>query len=259
MLILIIPTLPIFHGHCVDEIEGVHGEIPEILSPYSANPVERVRLLRKENAKTVHLEFWDSNFWMPENVQLIRCMREAVDIPFELWMRSLPPSTSVIEPVFEAGVNRIFLPTGVSDEVLFEYITAFTARKIVLTTEMDFPFEEKLPLYRTKKLERIAVEISSRDQLDGTEIDWERLAQIAELAKQNRMRITIMHGIKGYPDLRELQTISPVIDSLVLCQALCKNRFPCQLIWREVEEDSAREGRATSNLWVNPLEGKPHV
>lgn len=265
MMVLIIPTLPIFHGKCSSQIAPAHctpggiGMDEMQATIYSSNPIERARLFRKENAKTIHLEFWDSKPWNTENLELIKEMRAAVDIPLGIWIKSLPSTPDELEPIFEAGANRVFLPISTSEEVLFEYLARFTCRKVVPTLDLTAPFEELLPLFRSKKVERIGIEVSSRDQLENEPINWERLAEVAEIAKANRIRITIMHGIKGYPDLRELQSISPVIDSLVLCRALNKNRFPCQLIWREIEENCAVEGNANANLWVNPLEGKPHL
>lgn len=258
-MVLIIPTISIVHGVCGAQIAGLAHEVHHADGEiYSHDPIDRARLLRKENCKMIHLQFPESDPCTSECRAIIRRMREAVDVPFQIALAELPYSPRDLEPIMTCGVARVLLPIGTSESIVFQYATAFP-RKIVPTVDTRLNFEEMLPLYRAQKIERIALEISSRDVLELGVIDWERLRKIAEIAAENRIRITALHGVRGYPDLRTLQDLSPSLDSLVLCRALNENRFPCQLIWREVEAEYALESSPVANLWSNPLGDTPHI
>lgn len=258
-MVLIIPTISIVHGVCGGQIASLAHEVHHADGEiYSHDPVDRARLLRKENCKMIHLNFPESDPWSPECRTIISRMRAAVDVPFEIGLSELPGSLRELEPLMGCGVARVLLPLGTPDTTIFQFSAAYP-RKIVPTLDLRFDFAAKLPMLRENKVDRVAIEISARDILELGVIDWERLRVIAELLKQHQMRMTVLHGVRGYPDLRTLQEVSPAIDSLVLCRALNENRFPCQLIWREIEAEAALSVNPGSNLWSNPLGDKAHV
>ncbi len=95
---LIIPTIPIAHGVCGAQIaSGAHevhhaSIVGDARGIYSQSPVDRARLFRKENAKMLHLQFLDRDPWDEQSLDLIRAMREAVDIPFGIAPTDDPPS-----------------------------------------------------------------------------------------------------------------------------------------------------------------------
>lgn len=258
-MVLIIPTISIVHGVCGGQIASVAHEVHHADGEiYSHDPVDRARLLRKENSKMIHLHFPESDPWSPDCRAIISRMRAAVDVPFEIGLTELPYTPRDLEPLMGCGVARVLLPLGTPEATIFEYSTVFP-RKIVPTLDLRFDYAGRLAHYAANKIDRIAVEISARDILELGVINWERLREIADLLKEHKIRMTALHGVRGYPDLRALQDLSPVLDSLVLCRALNENRFPCQLIWREVEAEAALTSSPISNLWSNPLGDKPHV
>lgn len=258
-MVLIIPTISIVHGVCGGQIASVAHEVHHADGEiYSHDPVDRARLLRKENSKMIHLHFPESDPWSPECRAIIRSMRNAVDVPFEIGLNELPYSPQELEPLMGCGVARVLLPLGTPEAVVLEYGARFPG-KIVPTLNLRFNFADKLPEYKQNKIERVALEISSRDILELGVIDWDRLATVLEIARDTKVRVTALHGVRGYPELRRLQDLNVALDSLVLCRALNENRFPCQLIWREVEAESALSSTPRSNLWSNPLGDKPHV
>ncbi|HEY3876571.1 MAG TPA: HisA/HisF-related TIM barrel protein [Candidatus Kapabacteria bacterium] len=257
---LIIPSILIVHGVCGTQIASVAHETHHAgRDIYSQNPIDRARLFRKENAKMLHLRFLDHEAWEPRSLALIAALREAVDIPFGLSVLDDIPSESECRALFDAGIHRIFFPENVKEPLLFSAAQCFSSRKIVPMVDLDLPFETLLPKYHAAGIERIGIEISRGDMLEAGSIDWERFKAIAALALRHGIRITVLHGVRGYPDLKKLQTLSTAVDSLVLCRALNENRFPCQLIWREVEAETAFESAPTNNLWTNPLAGVPHI
>ena len=259
-MVLIIPSIPIVHGVCGAQIaipanESLHAE----RDIYSQGPIDRARLLRKENAKMVHLEFLDRSGWEPRCIELIRAMRQSVDVPIGISLSEPPRSKADCEVIFQAGAYRIFLPLETPESVYLNYCATFSSRKIIPKVELSFPFEEKLPEYRAHGIERLGVEISWNDTLETGVIDWPRLEAVSAIAASSGMRLTALHGVRGYPELKHLQDLNPALDSLILCRALNENRFPCQLIWREAETAAAIEENPSSNLWRNPLEGRPHI
>ncbi len=259
-MVLIIPSIPIVHGVCGAQIAMLAHEVRHSEQEiYSQSPIDRARLLRKENAKMLHLEFLDRAPWETICQDLIREMREAVDVPIGISLVEPPDSETECHLLFEAGVHRIFLPLGTAEAEYLQYCTQFSSRKIIPKVDLSFPFEEKLSEYRGRGIERLGVEISATDALESGAIDWTRLEYVSHLAGRAGIRLTAMHGVRGYPDLKHFQEIDPALDSLVLCRALNENRFPCQLIWREVESVAALEENPSSNLWINPLTGRPHL
>ena len=259
-MVLIIPTISISHGVCGAHIAALAHETHHAdRDIYSQYPVDRARLLRKENSKMIHLQFLDRDPWDPENLEIICQMRHAVDIPFGLSLTELPRTDAECKALFTSGVYRIFLPLGTPEEVFLSYCGTHTPRKIVPTVDLSFDFAGRLPAYHDHKIDRVAIDISPRDTLESGGIHWDRLHEISHLAKQHHIRLTAMHGVRGYPELRKFQELHGAFDSLILCRALNENRFPCQLIWREMEATAAFEETPASNLWSNPLHGRPHV
>jgi phosphoribosylformimino-5-aminoimidazole carboxamide ribotide isomerase len=263
-MLLIIPTIPVLHGACGDCISTSPNHTKEEEERiYSSDPSDRARLLRKENAKLLHLSFLDDDPWSERSSSVIDDVRAAVDIPFELSLATIPDDHRNIGHLLEHGIYRLFFPLGAEDEEIFEYAGELGARRMVPTAPIDLDFEQVLPRYRANSIERVGLEISPDDKVDTPTIDWERLEAVIQVAKENRVRITAMHGVRNYPDLRQLQDTAKanpgVLDSLVLNRALNENRFPCQMIWRELEADFATEESPSANLWTNPLAGKPHI
>lgn len=258
-MLLIIPTIPIVHGVCASQIAALTSR-DDCASQdiYSSSPVDRARLLRKENAKTLHLEFWDSEPWSVESLDVIRQMRQAVDIPFELALTSLPEDPAQLDLLLSTGIYRIFLPLEASLDSLFRCASQCSNRAIVATINLNFDLN-LLPILKDHGVSRLGVDISPVDSLESPHIDWEALQSLHDAAKSYGIRLTVLHGVRGYPDLKALQEIGVGLDSLVLCRALNENRFPCQMIWREVEAEVALQVDPLQNLWTNPLEGKPHV
>jgi phosphoribosylformimino-5-aminoimidazole carboxamide ribotide isomerase len=259
-MVLIIPSIPIVHGVCGAQIASLAHEVHHAdRDIYSQDPVDRARLFRKENAKMLHLEFLDRDPWDESSLAIIRNMRDAVDIPFGVSLIDTPNDESALALLFEVGIMRIFLPEDTPESLFLQYCHSFTSRRIIPTVDLSFDFETLLPHYHSLGIERLALDVSHGDTLESGGIDWERLSAIAAAAKTASVRLTALHGVRGYPELKRLQEIGAALDSLILCRALNENRFPCQLIWREVEAEAAFESTPARNLWSNPLEGKPHI
>ncbi|MDP4199316.1 MAG: hypothetical protein Q8922_10630 [Bacteroidota bacterium] len=260
LMVLIIPSIPIQHGLCGGQIGALAHETHFAERDiYSQDPVDRARLLRRENSKMINLQFFDSDQWDAESLALIRRMRAAVDVPLCASLSEAPRHRNDCRTMLEAGIYRIFLPLDTPEELFLTYCDTFTSRKIIPTVDLTFDFAANLPLYQQRKIERLAIDISPRDALETNGMEWQKLAAIGQLAHLHKIQLTVLHGVRGYPELKHLQELGNAFDSLVLCRALNENRFPCQLIWREVEAQAALEASPASNLWTDPLAGKPHI
>ncbi len=259
-MVLVIPSIPIVHGVCSVQIASLAHEIHHSDGDiYSQNPVDRARLFRRENAKMLHLQFQAPESWDESSLAIIREMRDAVNIPFGMSLTELPPTDSDLETLFDAGILRVFLPQDTPAQIFLSYCERFTSRKIIPTIDLFFDLQSHLPLFRSSGIDRIALDLSADDSLESSALDWDRLREIAGLAHSASIRITALHGVRGYSELNRIQELDAALDSIVLCRAINENRFPCQLIWREVEAEAAFEVAPSDNLWTNPLEGKPHI
>jgi phosphoribosylformimino-5-aminoimidazole carboxamide ribotide isomerase len=258
-MLLIIPTIPIVHGLCASQISSLTSRDDcSSADIYSMSPADRARLLRKENSKTLNLEFFDSEPWSEESLSVIDEIRAAVDIPLKISMSELPEASSDLAKLFDHGIYRVFLPLTANLNSLFELTSEYSNSKVVGTVNLDFDLT-LMSVLKDHGIGRLGVDISPVDTLESDCIDWDALKKLHDCAKSFGIRLTVLHGVRGYPDLRKLQEIGMGLDSLVLCRALNENRFPCQMIWRECEADAALEVSPTQNLWTNPLEGKDHI
>jgi phosphoribosylformimino-5-aminoimidazole carboxamide ribotide isomerase len=259
-MVLIIPSIPIVHGLCGAQIASLAHEVHHSdRDIYSQDPIDRARLFRKENAKMLHLQFLDRDPWEESCLEIIRQMREAVDIPFGLSLEELPIDSSQFKLLFASGIYRIFLPLDTFETLYFNYCDLYSCRNIIPTVDLSFDFQAKLPLYKARGADRIGIDISRSDTLESGAIDWVRLRSVSGLAANAGIKLTALHGVRGYPELKQLESLGAALDSLILCRALNENRFPCQLIWREMEAAYAFEATPSSNLWSNPLNGREHV
>lgn len=247
-MILVIPSLRIDHSECCDDIAS--------LGHHYHDPSARARLLRKENAKALHIIVDDVDVWCEESLCVIRSLREAVDIPTEVSLAHIPDDVSDLVHLIEAGVYRIFLSPETPLNLIAAYCQSVSPTKLVPTYNSTMPTGEDLDFLQALKLQRLAI---IRDDNMHREIDWMFVDQIAAAAKERRLKITTMFYAYSFADLMRLQGYSPVIDSVVLGTALLKNLFPCQTLWREAEQTALAQEGEMSNLWKNPLEGIPHI
>src|SRR4051812_1278666 len=121
-MVLIIPTISIAHGvgkglRCGTQIAlAAHETKHADRDVYSQDPVDRARLLRKENAKMMHLCFVDSDPWDPQSIEIIRSIHAAVDVPLGVTLSEMPRTRGECKILFESGIHRVFLPLEASDD-----------------------------------------------------------------------------------------------------------------------------------------------
>src|SRR5579864_3477750 len=106
-MLLIIPSITIKNGLCAGAITYPQ---PVRNALQFEKPVERARLLRKENAKALHLIFKDEDAWNPETLSLIEQIRQSVDIPILVSLSTIPEDFSQLKQLIQSGIYRLFLP-----------------------------------------------------------------------------------------------------------------------------------------------------
>jgi phosphoribosylformimino-5-aminoimidazole carboxamide ribotide isomerase len=249
-MLLIIPSITIKDGLCVGTIG--YPEHPESARTYE-KPEDRARLLRKENAKALHLIFEDE--WNEETHQLIERIKKAIDIPIEISLSSLPEDISLVQQILQSGIYRLFLPSDVSDYFLSLCVHDFSRQKIVVFIPLQSASRELLERLKGDGLIRICITLPPDEKI----LPIEKLQEITELAKEIGMRFSLLFGVYSYQELIRLARLEPGFDSVILGSALDENVFPCQEIWREMEIQAVKTGGSEANLWKNPLEHRPHV
>ncbi|MFI5263688.1 MAG: hypothetical protein ACHQM6_04150, partial [Candidatus Kapaibacterium sp.] len=98
-MLLVIPSITITDGRCRSTIaypSSVSG------SNLYEKPEDRARLLRKENAKALHLIFEDEDAWNPKTLDLIERIRQAVDIPILVSLSTIPEDFTKVKQLIQS-------------------------------------------------------------------------------------------------------------------------------------------------------------
>jgi phosphoribosylformimino-5-aminoimidazole carboxamide ribotide isomerase len=246
-MLLIIPAIHIRDGKCYPKIDYYRDHH---LPPCEA-PSEEPRLLRKENAKALHL-FFDSESPVSErNLAIIKQIRTCVDLPLGLTLQSLT-NLNELETLTSIGVYRIFLKNYDNDLLLSSCLTTVSAQRISPYIKLDS--NEIIDIAKLKSIgfSRVVVDY------DPT-INPDAFQKLKSQIEDNKMRLTLVSSVSSYEGLMQLDEMSPVVDSVVLNDTLEHDPFPCQGIWRLAEERAFLSVGKEANLWKNPLEGTVHI
>ncbi len=240
-MLLIIPAMEIKGGRCVQMVRGVEG------FTYSDDPVEMARLWRKENSKSLHVTDVDGALaGHLVNVDVIKEMVAAVDIPFELGggLRTLDD----VKRAFDLGVYRVVISTMIieSPDEAARVIATFGPSKVVLGIDAMDGIVATHGWVESSGLTALTVALNAKAmgftrihytdiRVDGT-LRGVNLKILRELAEKTGLRITASGGIGGLEDLFKVQELEKLgVDSVVIGRALCENKFSCQQIWRMCE------------------------
>jgi hypothetical protein len=247
-MLLVIPSIRIDHAFCSDKIAALSADYHD--------PASRARLLRKENAKALHIIIEDEDVWCEDSLCILRELRKAVDIPTEVSLEHIPSSMDDIKQLIEIGVYRVFLSPTTPHEKIRETVAVLGTSKTVPTLVHFDEADTLFGLCKELKLNRVAVH---HEDSASVVTDWEQMTSLAQKTKLQGIRLTSLFSVYSYSELMMLDSLSPVFDSVVLGSALAGNAFPCQGLWREAEEQALSSEGFDSNLWRNPLEGVPHI
>ncbi len=241
LMLLIIPAIEIRGGHCVQMVQGIEG------FAYSDDPIEMVRLWRKENAKSIHVTDVDGALeGHLVNTEVIKRIVSTVDIPVELGggLRSIES----VKQAFDLGVYRVLVGTMVIEkpDEARHVIETYGPSKIVLGIDALDGIVATHGMAESSGLTALTVALNAKAlgfkrivytdiRLDGT-LRGVNLKVLQELAEKTGMRVTSAGGIAGLDDLLKVQELERYgVDSVVIGRALYENRFSCQGLWRRCE------------------------
>ncbi|MCX7877047.1 MAG: HisA/HisF-related TIM barrel protein [Ignavibacteria bacterium] len=242
---LVIPVIDIKNGKSVRTVEGLEDKTIY----YSESPINLARLLRKENAKVIHITDLDGAYYgVRKNDTIISEITSSVGVPVQLGggIRSYETASRLLG---ELGVYRIVIGTSAIDNIdlIQRLLEDFGKNKIVISVDarngyvtkdgwsnltnikaVDFALGMK-----SLGVERIIYQDVSRvGSLTGPDIEGTK-----EIAVQTGLKVTAAGGVSGYKDLKALLELEKYgVDSVMMSRALYENRFPCQAIWREQEK-----------------------
>lgn len=242
-MVLIIPAIELQNGRCRRRIDG-DATLQDYYSYLQEHPEELARLLRQENARSLHVVDFDAIEGNPSdaNRTAIANIAGAVDIPIELL--TVYSSVEECQHWLDAGVFRLV----VSDLVLTDpagvetLVARHTASRIVLgiracnrLVHVAGQTVDDVTFALTAKALGIRRVIYSDIQWEGT-YEGPDFSLVESFARSVQMSITIAGGIDSPQELWQCNSLRDVgVDSIIVGRALMENRFPCQHIWRAVE------------------------
>ena len=241
-MLLIIPAIDILNGRSAYRINGLEGPGER------NNPVEIARLLRTENAKTLHVtDLGGARTGTFTEFDTIHDLVMNVDIPIEVsgGITTEDEATRLLD----MGACRVVLHPGLltdnppeAERILGKNgpgktVVAIESRMSADTGDTAPPHPSGDPL----NIGRTALRMGFR-RLLYTGLDAGGThhvltpAMIRSLATETGLRVTVSGGITSLHDLQVIQDLGvPGVDSVVLRKSLYENEFSCQKIWRIAE------------------------
>jgi len=241
---IVIPVIDIKDGKSVKTFEGLGDKT----TFYADSPISMARLLRKENAKCIHITDLDGALsGKMSNYNIIKEIVDKVGVPVQLGggIRSIETARRLLD---ELGVYRIVLGTVIVDnkELVKKLLDEYSPAKIIVSIDVLNGFFMKTGWKETTNLK--GLDVAKEMKLLGIQrIIYQDISRVAtllgpnteglkEIAVETGLKITAAGGIGGYPDLKKVQNLEKYgVDSVMVRKAIYENKFPCQAIWREEE------------------------
>jgi phosphoribosylformimino-5-aminoimidazole carboxamide ribotide isomerase len=245
-MLLVIPALEIHNGECSYCIKGERGT-EKMYAEYSHHPEDLCRLLRRENAKSLHITDYDSiNKNSKSNFESIIRFAKTVDIPFQVLYRF--DDIDECRDMLNSGIYRIIIDDFVwsNPDDIQTLIHEFTSSRIACFMDSNDGYisfgqseEQMKDLDFTDYLKTLGVNrVVYRDRNLYDRVGSYGFDYLQQFAVSSGMRVTLFEGVAGSSQLWELQKMVKYgIDSVVIGKAMYDNKFPCQKIWRLIEAD----------------------
>ncbi|MCS6999395.1 MAG: HisA/HisF-related TIM barrel protein [Bacteroidota bacterium] len=242
-MILVIPAIELRNGQCRRRILGEPG-MEAYYDYLVAHPHEVARLLRQENARTLHIVDLDALDCRPTVAtrQAIEHIIDAVDIPIEL-LSAFPDIDECLYWI-DKGAFRLVLTemiVTVPDQVK-HLVAKYSSSRIVAGIRA----RNRVLHIAGQQIDDVAFAAMAKAcgirRIIYSDIAWEGTYQgpdfdvIKSFAQATCMNITVAGGIDTPEELWRCNQMQPLgVDSVIVGRAIAENRFPCQHIWRKVE------------------------
>lgn len=239
-MILVIPSFEIYNGKCTSIVKGVSGS-EKIYCDLAEDVVGFCGLLRRENAKSIHIIDRNSIEGEGDNFDLIVKASSSLDIAFQL-TADFQNIEQCID-LLDRGIYRLILNDLVfkDPENVKQLIKKYTSSNFAFSCQSDNGTVQSLNrqlaindfFQMVKELGANRIVYSNKIWSKEREPDY---SEIIELYDKYKLRSTLNDSIYSSEQLLNLNQYKKFgIDSVIIGQALFDNVFPCQNIWREIE------------------------
>ncbi len=244
-MLLIIPSMELQNGACVNIVQGEAGT-EGLYRRYAADPAQLGALWRRENARCLHVTDRDGYIGgnYDANRAAIERLSDSIDIPVTLLSRFRDVETC--RRWLQSGVYRIIInilartdPDGVR-----ALIQEFSPSRIVFGVLADRGVVDHGGEHKSESDENFgryvrslgATRIFYTDKKREGSLAGPDMEALERIAQSTGLRVTAAGGVADVHQLWRLQDLQPAgVDSVVVGRALYENRFPCQRIWRMAE------------------------
>ncbi len=243
-MLLVIPSMDLMNGICKDCICS-NVPMTNHYSMLSDNPDELSQLLRRENAKSLHINDLDSLSGKPnkKNIDTLLRINDSVEIPVQCYARY--KTIDECKYLLDNGLHRVIIDDllinkcpDVKDLILeysvsrisfFAEIHYFESQSHCLNLDIDL--SEYIDIIKTVGGDRLILkDISIISNIEKS------IDQLNDIAFNNRIKMSLLDAAGNFQDLDYINKTSNIfIDSIILGRALFENKFPCQEIWRIAE------------------------
>lgn len=239
-MLLVIPSINISQGVCCDCIQGAQGT-ERYYQDLSNDIISLIKLLRNENSKSIHITDVDSFSRNTNqlNINSISYISQTLDIPIQVFSKFKSQEDCLI--LLKNGVQRIIIDKAdifnLSD--IQELFNKFGSTRIVLHL-----FQKELietPNFSLYDFFQYVSELGANrivfTLINNYDLKLSDLVEINQLALESKIKITLNNGITNSTQLINLvKSDYKSIDSIILGKQLFNNIFPCQKVWRMVEQ-----------------------
>lgn len=245
-MILIIPSMELVQGRCTRRTQtSADGADVGVMD---LSPSALARLWRAENAKTIHVTDRDSMRGDDDsaNRRAVQDIIQSVDVPVQL--ATDVRTVRACSERLDEGVFRIIVSTLVLDdpEGLRSLVEEYTSSRIVLGIRAHagmVRFRHEYPALRDTEFAAMARDCGLQ-RMVYLDAAWEGTYEgpdvetLRRIARESGMRITAAGGIDSPQELWAMnELLCENIDSVIVGRAIFENRFPCQLMWRSIEQE----------------------
>lgn len=242
---LVIPVIDIKNGKSVKKIEGLGDKAVF----YSESPLNMAKLFRRENAKCLHITDLDGAFFGEmTNYDIIKEIVNTIGIPVQLGggIRTFEVAKKLLG---EMGIYRIVLGSIIVEnlDLVEKLIDTYSPSRIIVSIDIRDGYFVKTGWTNKTDIKGLDIALEMKS-LGIQRIIYQDVSRVAtfkgpnieglkEIATKTVLRVTAAGGIGGYPDLKKVQDLEPFgVDSIMMRRAIYENKFPCQQIWREIEQ-----------------------
>lgn len=240
-MLLIIPAIEMRNGSCFGCIEGEEGTMSYYQKLFQ-NPIMLVKLMREENSKALHVYDYDS-FYQNDtfiNLKSILALSQNFDIPVQL--HSKFHDANHCKMLLDNGIYRLIIDKLNINNItsIQSLLKSYTPSRIVFWCDLDdnneligyddSNLDDYLKLIHQIGGRRIIIKYADK------QFNKSRLEFLTTLSGYYTLKISLFEGIYDAKNLIMLNKQSFTgIDSVIMSDALYRNSFPCQKIWRLAE------------------------